>query len=93
MSILGENGVKTEKIMKFIFASKFTYNFIFMPLEHFQEIFKFSLILITFLPYFFALFDPSKWVWPLNTSIRPYEHIWAENKKVDKFFGLNKWSL
>ena len=42
--------------MNFIFASKFTYNIVFMPLEHFKKILKFSLILTTFFTLLFRIF-------------------------------------
>ena len=61
ISIQGERGVKREnKFMNFIFASKFAYTLIFMPLEHFQTILKFSLILTTFFTLLFRTFRPLK---------------------------------
>ena len=59
------------KFLDFIFAQKFICTIVSMPLEHFQKILKFSMILTTFSPYFSAFFDPSKWAlprWPTNSN-------------------------
>ena len=71
MSIKGEKGVKREKkVHEFHFRIEIDLHYFFHAtcalLDHFEIFAHFDHI---FLPYFFALFDPSKWVGSVGPKI------------------------